>query len=187
MDNEQLLKILNKSKQIMKADVSPSSKGGGAKRYSTGGRDIDINYYDEDYDDSVNEQYVQNAGLLEEQLPSMKGDGSGALKLPKEIFESMTNMRIPTMEEVLDDHNPFEQAARKMRQQNSQAGQINEGVKKSNNNNDYILVSKSDLKNMMLETLLEIVPKITSNIEEQAIRKTIQTVIKENKQKKERL
>lgn len=50
-------------------------------------------------------------------------------------------------------------------------------------NNDYVLVSKGELKQMLYETLLEIVPRMTTNIEEQAIKNTIRVIINENKKK----
>ena len=174
--DQKLLNILNKSKKIIEHTNgnSQSQNSYSKPKYSQGNTGIDYSYYDDDYEEPT----------IQEQAPIIKGESAGK-NLPKEIFESMISEPIASVEEVLHMHNPFEQAARKMAEEKAKKQKLNENV--SHSTGDYILVSKSELKNMLFETLLEIVPKITSNIEESAIKKTIQTILKENKEKKGRI
>lgn len=134
------------------------------------------------------QQMQESQQLLPPTHPSGLRVAEGASKLPPAIRESILSNPTPSEAEMRMLLDPVAMAHQKMLEEQQSLSITNQGKTINvSNNSDLILVSKTELRAMMLETLIEFMPKITSNIEENAIKKTIQCVIKENKQKKERL
>lgn len=173
-----LSKILANAKNLMNAEdtgrVNTQHTKGRANSLPKG-----YEMYDEDYEPQVRQNQQRSLH------PSGLNIAEGASKLPKEIRDSILNNPTPSEHEMMLMLDPVAKAEHDLMLEQNRQRNVNRQT--TQRNDDMIMVSKSELKAMMLETLLEIMPKITSNIEETTIKKTIQCVIKENKEKKGRL
>lgn len=189
--NSKLASILNKSRKVMERaeEMKPvnSPNAGVGPMTQTTNQNYNPHMYDNTYDANHYDHNAYNQGLYEQQTyvdpyeQYQQPRGVAAKNLPPEILKLMeshpstynpTGTLNPTLDLEMAKYK--EQLAMEQNQRQQRPQQINES-------NDYILVSQSELKKMINETLKNFLTQFKGKIEEATIKKTLSVLLKEQK------
>lgn len=181
--NEQLIKILGNARSVMgKVESGDYSRGNVDTSYleAVDGTKLDAKH-------AVSNQQV-NTRNQQRYLAEGEGPpGIAAKNLPKEILDLMASKPIPQMKPPttgfsLDDVAPL---VVKKTKPLDELHKMNESVEtilsEKNRTSDLITISKSELKNIINETLLNFMTNFSNNLTENTIKQTINTLIREGK------
>lgn len=160
MDFEKIKQVMNKSANMSVDPItgeikeSPKKQTHMVEDYHVGGYNVDENNSNED-------EFGMSDRLME------------ALSDPNKIKNILNSKQI----------NPYLVSANIPVNESSQP-KVEKPKATQNTSSDYILVSKTELKNMINETLMDFMFKFKTTIEEEAVKTTIKTILKEQKNKR---
>lgn len=176
--NENLIKILGNARNVMgKVESGDYSKG-----------NVDASYLQQvdgtklDKSNAIMTPPV-NSRLNHKYLAEGEGPpGIAAKNMPKEILELMKakpipQAKMPSSGFSLEDVAPLVIKNKPLDELHKMNESVNSILSEKNKSSDYILVSKSELKNIVNEALLSFM----TNYREATIKETITSLIKEGK------